>query len=1063
MFSKPAHPNFDAIDSGINAGFVRVFVSSTFHDMQVERDVLVRRTFPALRARMRERGVELTEIDLRWGVTSEQSRRGETIPICLSEIDRCRPFFLGLLGERYGRIVPGSLLTEELRSAFPVLAQATGRSLTDIEIMHGVLDARAGRSEALFFFRDPSWLESIPEERRDTYVTEGPDERQKLAELKGQIRSTGATVIEYASPDMIGDAVEAALGSKLDALFPESGTADPVLRAAALHEAYARDRLGLHLGATSYCTALDNWIADSSAPPILVTGASGIGKSALVANWLASKAASSQGDIVFAHFIGASPDSTDPMLLLRRLWRHLDRATDDIVAMPASDAALIEQLPDRLARGNAFAERSRLNILLALDGLDKLSSNKELQWLPERLPTRFRLLASALPGPAADAAHRRGWRSLALTSLTRDDQLHFIERSLAKVGKTLTPEQANRVISHQQAGNPLFLRTLLDELRVFGHHEALDRRIDWYLKADDIPALYSRVLERLEGDHGRELVRLALVSVWASRFGLEESEILPITNARPVEWSALLLGLGEALRDQAGRIALGHDYLRQAVAQRYLPDRQAEMAAHVLVADRFEAADRTGRRAEELPYQLRAAEAWNRLETALCDMDGYAHLGARGDLEQIGYWLPLMERGRDPEKLLCAAFAARHPDPAKWRAVELTTVNNLFDFFSYRGEFGDDALHLARQATDVAERLIDVLPAEASFGRLADVLRARGDLVGARQVEERAIELLRRHYGPERAETLYAMDNLAATLEDLGELATAQAMQERLLSTRERINGPHHRDNFSAMYNLAQTLRARGKFKAAQTLQRRVLDGMTQLFGPDHRETLIAIETLAQTHLELGEFKQTEQLERRVVETRTRVLGPEHPDTLAKLMDLAETLRMQGKRAEAQRLQEQALQSQVRQLGPEHPESLLSANQLALILSEQGHFEEALKLLKNVFDIRMRNWGPDRSSTRKSMYLLATTNFNKRDLPAARVMARRHWDASREALGPDAAETKAAARFHSFVVRWIWRRRLVLAIGLVGGPLVAAAVIANYTGFIDIDSFARGMRSWLGR
>ena len=36
------------------------------------------------------------------------------------------------------------------------------------------------------------------------------------------------------------------------------------------------------------------------------------------------------------------------------------------------------------------------------------------------------------------------------------------------------------VASSEQAANPLFLRALLEELRVFGTHERLDERIDYY-------------------------------------------------------------------------------------------------------------------------------------------------------------------------------------------------------------------------------------------------------------------------------------------------------------------------------------------------------------------------------------------------------------------------------------------------------------------------------------------------------------------------------------------------------------------------------------------------------
>jgi hypothetical protein len=49
---------------------VRVFVSSTFLDMQTKRQVLVNEVFPALRAKYRARGVEIFEVDLRWGISA---------------------------------------------------------------------------------------------------------------------------------------------------------------------------------------------------------------------------------------------------------------------------------------------------------------------------------------------------------------------------------------------------------------------------------------------------------------------------------------------------------------------------------------------------------------------------------------------------------------------------------------------------------------------------------------------------------------------------------------------------------------------------------------------------------------------------------------------------------------------------------------------------------------------------------------------------------------------------------------------------------------------------------
>lgn len=52
----------------------RVFISSTFRDFGEERDLLVRRVFPGLRAPLQERLVDLVDVDLRWGITAERAR-----------------------------------------------------------------------------------------------------------------------------------------------------------------------------------------------------------------------------------------------------------------------------------------------------------------------------------------------------------------------------------------------------------------------------------------------------------------------------------------------------------------------------------------------------------------------------------------------------------------------------------------------------------------------------------------------------------------------------------------------------------------------------------------------------------------------------------------------------------------------------------------------------------------------------------------------------------------------------------------------------------------------------
>src|SRR3954462_14927204 len=114
---------------------VRVFISSTFRDMQAERNHLLEVTSPALREKLLPHRVELYDIDLRWGITEDEAKNEKVIGLCLEQIDECRPFFLAFLGHRYGW-VPGQV-SPDTQQQFPFVLQFPGVSVTELELRHG--------------------------------------------------------------------------------------------------------------------------------------------------------------------------------------------------------------------------------------------------------------------------------------------------------------------------------------------------------------------------------------------------------------------------------------------------------------------------------------------------------------------------------------------------------------------------------------------------------------------------------------------------------------------------------------------------------------------------------------------------------------------------------------------------------------------------------------------------------------------------------------------------------------------------------------------------------------
>jgi hypothetical protein len=135
--SSPAHiPTEHAVPSSAGRDrAVRVFVSSTFRDRVEDRNALMAQVWPALRKLCREWSVEFVEVDLRWGITEEISQRAETLRHCPAEIKRCRPYFIGLLGERNGWVPGPDSYTEALLQEEHWLEQEIARhGVTELEI-----------------------------------------------------------------------------------------------------------------------------------------------------------------------------------------------------------------------------------------------------------------------------------------------------------------------------------------------------------------------------------------------------------------------------------------------------------------------------------------------------------------------------------------------------------------------------------------------------------------------------------------------------------------------------------------------------------------------------------------------------------------------------------------------------------------------------------------------------------------------------------------------------------------------------------------------------------------
>lgn len=83
----------------------RLFVSSTFTDTHMERNILMNEILPDLRKRIVGFEIEVTFVDMRWGVRDENTLDHMTWISCSKMLERCRKtscglFFLSLQSEK---------------------------------------------------------------------------------------------------------------------------------------------------------------------------------------------------------------------------------------------------------------------------------------------------------------------------------------------------------------------------------------------------------------------------------------------------------------------------------------------------------------------------------------------------------------------------------------------------------------------------------------------------------------------------------------------------------------------------------------------------------------------------------------------------------------------------------------------------------------------------------------------------------------------------------------------------------------------------------------------------
>ncbi|XP_059419370.1 telomerase protein component 1 isoform X2 [Carassius carassius] len=544
VISLPATPKF-------RWKSVRVFISSTFRDMHAERDVLVRSVFPELRRRAAPHYLYLQEVELRWGVTEEESNRA--VELCLSEVCRSQ-LLLGILGERYGLVPPRPTLPELPQYSW-LSSAPDGLSITEMEIRQfQALHPDTAQSRMFFYFRSPHLASSVPVAWRTDFVAESKEAEAKMNSLKTWIWNSNFKVTENYPCEWGGvvdgkpylkcleDFGRAALENIWEAvqqLFVEE-TDEDVASEIEEQEVHQDAQQRQFHGRAKLISMATEKVQECQQKGgiLLVEGNPGEGKTvfmAALAQALKNSVKNKKAPLcdVISYSTDASQSACCVEQLLRCLVQWLRKRKDDVELPPnTSYKDLLSEFHLNLNDPNI-----KKPLALLVDGADRVHDGRGQrlsEWIPHHIPKGVCLVVSVTSESSLQntISKRKGTVSFPLGQLSLPDKKEIVQKQLVEFGKKLSDSAFNNqlqtLLMKKGSVSPLYLRLACEELRNYASFEKMKDSLQ------SLPQSFGELVQhsllRLQNEYCRAGLGRALATLAISSTGLRESSLYTILN-----------------------------------------------------------------------------------------------------------------------------------------------------------------------------------------------------------------------------------------------------------------------------------------------------------------------------------------------------------------------------------------------------------------------------------------------------------------------------------------------------------------------------------------------------
>ena len=610
-----------------------IFVSSTFADMQRERDSLRDIVSPAINSMARKYNDHVEFCDLRWGINTEDldvaSASRKVLDVCLDEVDRSNPPMVILLGDRYGWI-PDRESVRSIAAHKQFLLNDYRKSVMAIEAEFGAIFRK---KKTLVYIRN---IDNTSNEIPPKYRAEDDEHRELLASLKHRLKSFPNCLVRTYTVHLtdgvpreedlthFSQQVTEDLTAILQPQWERFSNMSEFERERERQWAFVREKNSIFSARAADADHIFAELANKR-QIIACKGPSGSGKSSLCSN-IAVRAKKDGWDVL--PFIGGlTSRSSDGISILKSIVYHLenelhfehfqDQATSTTISGSQKENESISGWQDRLRSLSYEYEKSGRNLLVIIDAVDQLfpdESRDTCAFIPRNISRSLTYFITALPDFKLPTD-----QFYVLHPLAEQDRRLVVDSILHRAGKELSPRVTQHLLSLPAADNPYYISMVVHRLCLMesGDFEEVytataspiealtDRQISILDTCpDDLEGMAAELFEEASRRFGAEFLTDAANLLAMSRFGLRRNDLASLLGSRwnELSFSHFLNYLYEDFQIRTdGRIDFMHKTMRSGLRKRIRGNRNYDkrIASYLNTLDQHEPI-----RMRELPYHL---------------------------------------------------------------------------------------------------------------------------------------------------------------------------------------------------------------------------------------------------------------------------------------------------------------------------------------------------------------------------------------------------------------------------------------------------------------------------